>query len=152
MSWVDSDELDGLNASRRYWQRKAEAAEEQLVRIATFLGRDARHAPDDDRCIAGLVIAEIKEQRDHVAELEGHLDRVGWDSNGVADAKADVERLQSWIDIITEGAQWNGFVTAKGSVSVNVHDWHLPNCDGRDGELLDAVKKIWKQRTLEEPT
>lgn len=71
--------------------------EDQLVRIANFLGGDARQAPESDPTIAGLVIAEIKRLRALHAEVVGELygkgfEVAGWHHNG------DLEPLDSFFE------------------------------------------------------
>ena len=43
--------------------------------------------------------AEIERLQSRTQRLEGHLDWVGWDSEGVEKAKAEVERLQAERDL-----------------------------------------------------
>ena len=60
-------EIDSLYKRQR-------SDEEQLCRIANFLGRDARHAPKNDTTIAGLVIDEINQLKNLVRELVPFLE------------------------------------------------------------------------------
>ena len=41
--------------------------------------------------------AEIERLQSRIQRLEGHLDWVGWDSEGVEKAKAEIERLQAGL-------------------------------------------------------
>ena len=54
-------------------------------------------AIDQMREIATLK-AEVERLQERVIKLTGHLDWVGWSSDGVAKARAEVERLQSAND------------------------------------------------------
>lgn len=51
-----ADEIERLRGT-------AKSHEDQLVRLANFIGKDARHAPKTDMTVAGAVIAEIERLR-----------------------------------------------------------------------------------------
>lgn len=51
----------------------------------------------------------------------------------------EIERLNAIIGTIINGAEWCGWHTK--SVSCNVTLWNLPQCDGRNGTLLECAEK-----------
>lgn len=54
--------------------------------------------------------------------------------------RAEIDKLRGLLDTITGGATSQRWEDVNG-VPVNVCAWHLPNCDGRDGTLLEAAQK-----------
>jgi len=62
--------LADITARLESLKRKEADGEEQLVKIASFFGKDARHAPESDRSIAGMAIAEVTELQAKLAAAE----------------------------------------------------------------------------------
>jgi len=57
--------------------------------------------------------------------------------------KDELCHVKGLLDIICGGSSWCGFKSPE--VSVNVNLWTLPECDGRNGSLMECAEKALKE-------
>ncbi len=70
------DDMDEAADEIERLQARVVSDESQLCRIAQYLDKDARHGPDGDKTIAGLVISEIERLQEIVRRLPTTADGV----------------------------------------------------------------------------
>jgi hypothetical protein len=63
-------EINRLEGERDHYKQRNRESENQLCRIANYLKRDATAAPENDKTIAGLVIAEVERLRKELEKLK----------------------------------------------------------------------------------
>ena len=123
--------LNGLLAENKRLQRKAEGYEQQLVAIATLLGRDASTASGQ----------EIERLKARIGVLLGHLNWIGWSSEGVEKVKAEQAQLTA------EVAEWKQ--RAVGGMCRVLSDF---DCDcslcRRDAKIIRLRATIYAVRDL----
>lgn len=66
-------ELAQMQTENESLRRSRHEAEDQLCRIAAYLGGDARQAPGDDKTIAGLAIETVKRLREALSWAVGYI-------------------------------------------------------------------------------
>ena len=80
--------------------------------------------------------SEIDPSEDLMDEIADEIERLQAE---LTDANRRVEWLAGLLGTITDRAKWCGLRCE--TVTINVTLWDLPNCDGRNGDLLKAAEK-----------
>jgi hypothetical protein len=177
LDWIgwSSDGIEKAKAETESLRISQRSDEEQLCRIASYLGKDARHGPEGDKTIAGLVIAEIEQLRAvldrllHDAQRNGFIgdnldDAIAWATRQMGESfrlRAEVELLRVQLvacDVIALSNTPETFATNR--LCQEHEAWsaaYVSVCDAVEREmalrqevarLLDEADKApeWKER------
>ena len=110
---------NGKDSLIQYYSQRSSDAENQLCRIARFLGRDATDAPGSDRTIAGLVIATIDVLREAVRVRGGC--KILSDGDACDCALCTKDKQIDHLKTIIAGAR----IAGSGKVAIEWGpDWH----------------------------